>query len=610
METVNKVENINKPVPEPAFADYFMEAVWDKINNRSNLFVTNNEYKEKSGSILPWAIFINGHGVINTTIADITLQKFKDFLVFLENKIKTKLLIYTSCYAAGINSEIIYRSEKGIIDTTYTTYSFAIITTVLTDVTTAIGEAVTLEIDQGTLKIKTAVPFDQYLKEVTSSDIIDYLKIAEFFKISTFYLETLGLGSLAQIKFPQLPWFSVLDNTKVVSIGSILAKTRTKPLDIATFFTKKASVPPIGILLYTENVPFELIINTKGLADGPPDIISMIPGNATHLIKKISSTLHSLDSILNSLLGITGLIPQKLFIIDEITGKFSGTALTSLNKLTGIVSDVLLTCQNIVIKLTQEKNSIYFSYKDSVYKTINALTDKNPAQRADVNEIQEYEELLKQYGKKPITIVTPKLMEDLQKKADERFRNKMDSDEALQNIKEVLDTMPNDTVLHIPSISVICPITDMSCWWRMLLDILKYQSFGGHRIIWVDAIFVCPRCMRVLSNVIIDLTKTGLQIFSKNLFGENPRRIIKDYQENLNEDYIPTYEKIFDYFKKHQTIDESLAKNIEVRSVHELLTAESVGQIREMMQQNILKRDLIELEKSLNILNIMLKIGN
>ena len=137
------------------------------------------------------------------------------------------------------------------------------------------------------LKVKISVRYSDFLNKVTTSDIINYRELAAPFVVGFKNEHGLELSHLPQIKFPGLPWFSVIDNDKVVNIGSILAKTRTKPLDIATFFAKKdKKADPLGILLYAETIPFELIINTIEM----PAIISMIPGDAIHHIKKISST--------------------------------------------------------------------------------------------------------------------------------------------------------------------------------------------------------------------------------------------------------------------------------------------------------------------------------
>src|SRR4029079_6026535 len=138
-----------------------------------------------------------------------------------------------------------------------------------------------------------------------------------------------------------------LDYTNVASIGSIMAKTRTSPLDITTFFAKKGEpAHPLGILLYAKEVPFELVVNTKikvkDLSSSfrkffnkflyfkskqtetcyVPLFVSMVPGDTIHFIKKISSLCNAADAIWNAFY-LEGLAEHKTFIIDEIAAPFS-----------------------------------------------------------------------------------------------------------------------------------------------------------------------------------------------------------------------------------------------------------------------------------------------
>lgn len=73
-----------------------------------------------------------------------------------------------------------------------------------------------------------------------------------------------GLGSLAQIKIPGVPWFTIIDQEKVIAIGNVLATTRNpkKPLDISKFaYERTGNNDPLGILLYIPLVPFEIVVN-------------------------------------------------------------------------------------------------------------------------------------------------------------------------------------------------------------------------------------------------------------------------------------------------------------------------------------------------------------
>ncbi len=312
MKTV-KAATIKKPTRQPIYAYYFTEAL-----QKNSLFVSNSEYTQEYSQYRPlWAIFILGHGLMHASVAGMVLDEFKDFLSFLEYKVSTKLLYYATCFGAGENSNRLYSSlysdTKKRIDKTY---SFAIITQALTDAIVGIR------------------PFEtnltQFLQKATTSDCINYRELAACV-LSNFDEKKL-VNSIPQIKFPGLEWFSVIDESKVVSIGSVLAKTRTEPLDIGTFFKKKGKqAEPLALLLYTQSIPFELIINTSGWPDSPPHIISMIPGEETfHTIKKISSNAYPIETLVDSFLPLEGLEMHKTFVIGDIEGTFSNYMHTRL----------------------------------------------------------------------------------------------------------------------------------------------------------------------------------------------------------------------------------------------------------------------------------------
>ncbi len=390
MRTVALAE-VKKPIRSPLLADYFFKEVWNKKMEYSTIFVTNSEYKMHHNKAIPrWVFYISGHGQLNYSIVSLSLMQFKDFLAFLEGKITTRLLYYNSCYAAGINSEILYRdAEKEITKS----YSFAIITQALTDAYSANTKlGISVESSRRAHKITTKLiitiygNYAEYIRKSTSSDIINYREIAAL--LTPVLHVSGGVQSLPQIRFPGLPWFSVVDDDKVVSLGSILVKSRTagESLNIAHFFRREGKMAnPLGILLYASSIPFELIIDTKAIVNDPPAIISMIPGNAAHYIGKIYSAVHSVDALLNSFLSVVGLAPVKTFVIEEITGQLSET-----------ISDLLTadrsprqTISYVIIQLAPEANNISFIYKDRVYRITNSLTNTNPP-RATSKDIQTH----------------------------------------------------------------------------------------------------------------------------------------------------------------------------------------------------------------------------
>lgn len=575
MKTV-KVTDIKAALPEPQDADYFIKAL-------PKIFVTNSEYPKQSKNSIPaWAIYLNGHGSINDSLAHLTLEQFRTFLTFLENKIRTKLLLYESCYAAGVNTEIIYKDfEKDI----YKTYPFAIITHALTDAPTK-GVFIKFYIEHGKLKPKINGGYSHFLNMATSSDVINYRELVAPLLHDFKNEYGLDLSHLPQIKFPGLPWFSVIDSDKVINIGSVLAKTRTQPLDIATFFAMRGKrADPLGILLYAENIPFELIINTAEA----PAIISMIPGGALHHINKISSASHTVDKMLNSFLTTWELAPRKIFIINELSGPFS-------EDMTKVLQDKQGTLLNLIIDLTTHENNIYFSYKEKLYHILDELKDTNSATLADAQATKKYNSLLAQYGLKK---VSPNFSA-IEAKAQQTFAQKMTSSQAEEHIKDLLDTMPDNSIIRIPKINgEQCPPEDIICWWTMLTNLQNYSSLYTHKIIWFDQIENCldaDYCFPNNIDVIIDTTKkVGTTIFYKDHEGKNPASMGTRSYSILTEDYVPTYEKMFNYFKKNKTLDvllENAIENIEKRSVHELLTPENIAKLKEtLIAQNALLRD-------------------
>jgi hypothetical protein len=562
MQTVLDIDEIKKTLPAPQAADYFIDALWDNERNTSNLFVTNNEYRNYNNSTIPlWSILITGHGIMAISIVGLFLQQFKNFLTFLEHRIHTKLLYYNSCYAAGINSKILYEdAEKGVDKI----YPFAIITQTLTD-TAIVGALVAPRIDQGVLKPLLRIRYLDCLKKVTTSDVINYHEVAALLTPPD-YLKKFGIAGLAQIKFPGLPWFSVIDDDKVCSIGSILAKTRTTPLDMATFFAKQnKQAMPLGILLYVQDIPFELIVNTKTETGLPPVVISMIPGNAIHHIKKVSSVTNSVDDIVLSFLKIKHLIPQKIFIVDEVRGQNSDTNGITLN--------------NVVIKLTPKENIVYYMQNDALFKMINTVVVEVGA-----GDREEYVRLLEICKPQKTVVVTAGQMTDLQTKVATIFAQQLTHEEAHKNIIHILDTMPNGAALIIPSIKGFsCPPNEQ-CWFDLVTK-AQYVSFGVHKILWIGKIEICTleACHVPLRDIIIDISKEETIVFFTT--GGTMLRIgSKSGLTELTENYVLDIFPLFQYFNEHGQLPEQVLER-KIPTTQELLTPEAIAKISNVQEE-------------------------
>lgn len=363
------VTHIKKPAASPVHAGYFTDAL-------KNIFVTNREYYAQKNKKVPvWTLYGIGHGSMHNSIMHVSLPQFKMFLDFAEHAITTRLVVYTSCYAAGTNAHQLYKDAKSGIAQTY---SFAIITMALTDAEVWLGN-ITLEACNGAYVATSGMDYAGFLQEVIQPGVINYAQAAQ--KLTSRFMPKQA-RNVAQIKYAGLPWFSVMDQTNVVAIGSILAKAHTGPLDIATFFGSQKTGPadPYAILVYAHDIPFELVVNTKvghrkvgqvlvGTktvwrqqgAPYVPTFVSMVPGDVVHHIKKISSTMNTVEDIMHSFFMVS-LASHKIFIIDAIEAPWGAALRAFAGNACGSVADV-------VIDHMPGQFTVYFVYNGVVYTT-------------------------------------------------------------------------------------------------------------------------------------------------------------------------------------------------------------------------------------------------
>lgn len=340
----------------------------------NSLFVTRAEYAQWKKPAPNWVIFLNGHGGFNRTIATLSFNQFEQLLNFLNSKINTKLFVYESCYAAGKNAQEIYKeSMRGV----GATYPFPIVTLALTDDVTystipgALPEERFQESDIDFVnrhtKLEIIKNFAEFVR-VAEQDNIDYKALVNSIKDKK---KGSGYFNLAQIRMPGLGWFTALDFDKETAvIGKAMARSRTAPLPIKQFFKRD----PRALLLEARNIPFEIVADGTKLKF----IISMIPGNAIHKIKKISSPVAWLPSLMKYFIferGIRGAQSEtsnpsrKIFWIQELKGsKEQRIGRDPNGKVPDVVTD---TVNDVIIDIVGNNVVIFFSYKGSFYNLRN-----------------------------------------------------------------------------------------------------------------------------------------------------------------------------------------------------------------------------------------------
>jgi hypothetical protein len=187
-------------------------------------------------------------------------------------------------------------------------------------------------------------------------------------------------NAIAQIKYPGLEWFSILDPLAAVSIGRIMAQSRTAPLNIARFYAKKGKpADPIAVLLYAKDIPFEIIVNTKH-SDGcyVPTFISMTPEDNTIRIKKVSSTCNFISDLLN-MFFLERISGQKVFIIEQMEAPFSkaSSSAENNNQLFDVV--IVLNEGNMHILFKRNGNTYYAAANKEGMNTPRLANDKQRA---------------------------------------------------------------------------------------------------------------------------------------------------------------------------------------------------------------------------------------
>lgn len=601
MPTVAFAE-LREPTTAPQFANYFIAAL-----RENQLFVTNHDYylasqaasassrtSDNFPKIPAWSFYLAGHGLSNYSIAHLSPTQFKEFLELFDNKINTKLLYYMSCYAAGTNSELVYKDLTTGINKTY---DFAIITQALTDTTTSYP-ALKLVIERGILKIESKIAYNNFFAQITtnktnnidSASKPDYQKITEILSPNLIYSTSSNLNNTPQIKFPGIPWFSVLKNDTVVSIGSILAKTRTTSLNIATFFTQKN---PLAILLYTPNIPFELLINTRTPTGDVPAIISMLPGDAMHHLKQISSQIYPTEQLLNSFLQLDGLKPQKIFLIDQVS-------YTPKTAAPYIITDA-------VIVLRDSANLIYFKYLGDLYKSTGKISATNPVKHATATEKTDYDRFLAQYSTAEITMLTPALMRDIQTAANLRFSRKSTVTEAIQNITDTLNSMPNNSILYINKIDGAPYSAEHSTpWLDLITSAAQYKApampTGTRKILWIDRIDAgrkTPEGRDILeyTDLIIDCSAQETKVYFKTNRARPQKLTAGNYSTASS--YIPLFEELLVHFNEHTRLPEKLSSNSDTRPTTEHLTPAAIDKIAALQQRKLDTIDMIrELDSS------------
>ncbi len=375
--------------------NYFIEAL-------SRLFIPKAEYaKLFSGRNPCWIVYLMGHGHPQETVATIPVDQFHRILDFFDEKVLTKLLVYLSCYAAGVNEELIYKNVQDVGKQRI--YSYPIMSAALNDYAVMSQMMVFVFANKDVLDDPLLKPediawdsgeliagqtrfFSKFFNTALASEILDFKALAQSLRLG---IETgIGKQSLhgAQLRLPGLPWFSVINaQDSTVSIGNVLAATRTQSMNVMAFFQQQRSAKskngPLGLLLYTQNIPFKLDMSTLPEL---PEIISMVPGPAVHRLSWIDAGPKELMDVLKKFR--TDEIVQKVYLIDYLEVAPTGIVVPKNVKL-------IMPAYNIII----DGKSIFYNSAERYYKMPADFSSPEKELEENSPEFNEYNRLFQLY---------------------------------------------------------------------------------------------------------------------------------------------------------------------------------------------------------------------
>ncbi|HEV2600828.1 MAG TPA: hypothetical protein VGT41_00885 [Candidatus Babeliales bacterium] len=327
--------------------------------NEKKLFVSQSDYLKRGQDPAKWIIYLMGHGGYNTHIAYLSLKNFDLLLRFLEKDILTIFFAYNSCYGAGFNTQQVFGElmAKGGART----LPFPIVTQALTDAPVVAPDTIN---------------FNSFINTLLY-DPSDYRKAIAYIMPTTS-----SIKSTPQIKLPNVPaWFPItkLDNA-LIRITKIKSATRKKSL----------TVNEKPVLLYTNYVPF--LINFP--SDAPELLISMIPGNAVHIIDKVAFVDRLTIQNFFSKMDNIEYGSSKLFFIKTV----------QIGNLSNIT--------NMIIDYKPNKKPVFFFTENGQQK--NSFWDEESALKNDY--MKAYEQVLQNTSPEPIAIGAKKVEEVLEKK--------------------------------------------------------------------------------------------------------------------------------------------------------------------------------------------------
>lgn len=363
LEPISEPENLARFLFESSTQNQMLEENAPFVDPLSQLFITindKNDEREESKEIeqepLPmWNIILVGHGINYRRkskkldlIANLPITEFKNFLHFLQSKIRTNALFYATCYAGGDHLSVYETNGKP------DRYNFTIITPCLHDSPTSIytisfaptiseqnilSNSMTNQYYLAPKNISPLKSFTEQLEKVITqhdeSDIPSITKLRDFTTLRDFFDLTNDIENSMLMRFPGSDRFILPCPEKIIKIDRTLVETqKAQQSAISITETDQSALLQTAVI----DVPINLTQATP--------FYSLLPGASLHYFEEINAPLLPTTTVAINFLqhGISCF--EKQFLIKKLICK--NNLDTASQQLIGNTKKII-TLKNIII---------------------------------------------------------------------------------------------------------------------------------------------------------------------------------------------------------------------------------------------------------------------
>lgn len=304
------------------------------IKGLYDLFITFDDDLDNN-YFYSWNIFLAGHGLNMQSlypnnpekieiISNLSIAEFKNLLSFLNNKIKTEIFMYTSCYGAGKHLQEPYISDgkidcfnfpiiiNNVSDTVSYTYGFysAVLPTIKDGKFSFDYYTFDQKNNSWNYKFEFPINWKRFFSKINSFNKdadIDKLCNKEVWE----FLGPLYIETLPNIRLRGTDSFMIYQPDTITKVSHLLVGLKTSLGQSLVIDNKN------NVLLETTAIPVTLKIQAdEGFAF--PRIVSVVPGEATHYLEKLEALQFYGIDLLKGFWPLHSSKFNKTFLIKEL----------------------------------------------------------------------------------------------------------------------------------------------------------------------------------------------------------------------------------------------------------------------------------------------------